>query len=157
MEAKRIQSLLLKTRGIRSDQLGESGRDDQMAGESLCQCLSGGVGEVTSPRASWRRQQATWVLALCRGDVRACPVYSASSAQVQGLLPSASHRTGVRCWFPIMTSVSDDLSSREARASWRAGWEGGRALDEGRGGALVGHAPIRQRRPMGAADGSPPP
>lgn len=67
---------------------------------------------------------------------------------VLGPLPPASHRSGVLRCFPILTSVSDDLSAREARAS-EGGGEGGGAAGE--------HAPIRQPRPMGASCGSPPP
>lgn len=87
---------------------------------------------MASARTSWRRRQATAALELCRSDVRACPVWRASSAQVLGLLPPASHRSGVRRSFPILTSVSDDLSAREARASRLArGWERGRRREAG--------------------------
>lgn len=107
-------------------------------------------------RASWRRRQATAALALCRGDVRACPVWHASSAQVLGPLPPASHRSGVRRWFPILTSASDDLSAREARASRPAGGRGRRRARAEEGGVAAGeHAPIRQPQPMGAVCGSP--
>lgn len=73
---------------------------------------------------------------------------------VLGPLPPASHRSGVLRWFPILTSVSDDLSAREARAGRPAGgW--GRARAEEREAGQRENAPPSASRGQWAPPAAP--
>lgn len=73
---------------------------------------------------------------------------------VLGPLPPASHRSGVLRWFPILTSVSDDLSAREARAGRPAGGRG-RARAEEREAGQRENAPPSASRSQWAPPAAP--
>lgn len=115
------------------------------------------MGEV----ASWRghpggggRQPPPWHCAEATSGHARCGALPLPRSWALSRPPPTG--SGVRRWFPILTSASDDLSAREARASRPAGGRGRRRARAEEGGVAAGeHAPIRQPQPMGAVCGSP--